>query len=99
MSISLKELKKNRLTPAEKWVLEAIDGIEPKIYSNGDVNWYDKNDERLFTQHFKNGYLYVSFDNIWLVLEEDFGLNDNEIEDLLTNLLYDYTDNGKLKIT
>ena len=40
MGISLKELKKNRLTPAEKWVLETIEGCEPKIKRDGDVDWY-----------------------------------------------------------
>ena len=48
MSISLKELKKNRLTPTERWVLETIEGVKPKtnpteiILLSGIkmVNWY-----------------------------------------------------------
>ena len=97
MGISLKELKKNRLTPAEKFVLETIDGVKP--ITNEDSNdWYDKNGKYLFTQYFKNGELYLSYSYIRSVLEKKFGLNNNEIKELLTNLLYDYTDNGNLKI-
>ena len=97
MGISLKELKKNRLTPAEKWVLERIEGAKPKTYPSGNVDWY-KDDNWLFQQDFKHGLLLVSYNNIESVLEDDFGLNDDEIKDLLTNLLYDYTNKGKLKI-
>ena len=97
MGISLKELKKNRLTPPEKWVLETIDGCESEINVFGNVLWA-KDRKGLFCQHFKSGELYVSYDIIWLVLETKFGLSRDETEDLLTNLLYDYTDNGKLKI-
>ena len=97
MGISLKELKKNRLTPAERWVLERIDGCVPKTYSNGVVYWY-KDGKHLFTQDFKNGYLWVSYKYIWSVLEEEFGLNYNEIQELIKNVMYDYTDKGKLKI-
>ena len=97
MSISLKELKKNRLTPTERFVLETIEGCKPETLSNGDVDWCDKDGKLLFTQDFKNGWFDVNF-FIWFVLRDEFGLNDNEIIDLLTNLLYDYTDKGKLKI-
>lgn len=61
MSISLKELKKNRLTPDEKWLLELIDGVKPRKYGNDSKNvyWY-KNGECLFGQNFKNKQLWVT---------------------------------------
>lgn len=96
MSISLKELKKNRLTPAEKWVLERIDGAEPKTNKYGNVLWWEDG-VWLFTQNFKAGYLDVGH-NVWVVLREEFSLNNNEIHDILANLLYDYTNKGKFKI-
>ena len=96
MGISLKELKKNRMTPAEKWVMERIEGAEPRTLGNDNVVWR-KDGMWLFRQDFKNGFLRVVY-SVWEVLREDFGLNDNEILELLTNLLYDYTDNGKLKV-
>ena len=97
MGISLKELKKNRLTPTEKWVLKRIEGAEPTTLSNGNVEWR-KDGKLLLKQDFKKGYLWVSYDRIWGVLGEKFGLKDNEIIELLTNLLYDYTNNDKLKV-
>lgn len=97
MGISLKELKKNRLSPAEKWVLETIEGVKSEIDDDGNVWWY-KDSKWLFTQYFKNELLDVSFCCIWGVLEKVFGLTYDEMFDLLTNLLYDYTDNGKLTV-
>ena len=97
MGISLKGLKKNRLTSAEKWVLETIEGCEPETQSNGDVYWY-KDGVCLFEQEFENGFLCIGYYNIWLVLKKEFGFSYGETNDLLANLLYDYTDNGKLKI-
>ena len=96
MPISLKELKKNRLTPAEKWLLETIDGTKPKTLPDGYVKW-GKNGKYLFIQDFKYGELYVVY-SIWSDLKNDFGLSYNEVRQLLTNLLYDYTDNGKLGV-
>ena len=96
MSISLKELKKNRLTPAERFVLEAIEGAKPKTYPSGDVDWC-KDGKVLMWKHFTGGYLYVSH-IIWSVLFEKFGLSYGETNDLLANLLYDYIDNDKLEI-
>lgn len=97
MSISLKEIKKNRLTPAERFVLERIDGCVPKTYSNDNGVWY-KDGECLFQQDFVSELLWVSYSIIWEVLDIEFGLNYNEIIELLANILYDYTDNGKLTI-
>lgn len=96
MGISFKELKKNRLTPTEKWVLETIDGVEPITQPNGKVDWY-KDGNYLFTQYFQDGYLDVVY-SIWWGKDGEFGLSYNEMVELLTNLLYDYTDNGKLTI-
>lgn len=98
MSISLKELKKNRLTPAERFVLETIEGAKPTTYPNSDVDWWDKDGRYLFIQDFKKGFLWVSNNQIWRVLDKGFGLNENEIIELLSNILYDYTNKGKLKI-
>ena len=97
MSISLKELKKNRLTPTERFVLETIEGCKPETLSNGNVNWR-KDGNYLCRQDFKKMALYISYQYIWSVLEKQFGLNYDETKDLLTNLLYDYTNKGQLKI-
>lgn len=101
MGISMKELKNNRLTPAEKWVLEQIEGVERTTYSRfskDDIICWVKNCNFMFEQNFDDGKLTVSNLEIWSELVFCYGLKDNEIKELLTNLLYDYTDNGKLKI-
>ena len=95
MKISLKELKKNRLTPTEKWLLERIEGCEPETQSNGDVDWY-KDGVWLFEQDLKNGRLWVNYSIIWKVLGEEFGLNYSETKELIKNVMYDYTNNGSL---
>jgi hypothetical protein len=98
MEISMKEIKKNMLTPAEKWVNSLIDGVASETHPSGTVEWYDKDGEWLFTQDFKSGFLFVDYNAIWLVLENYFGLKDCEINDLLTKALYDYTDKGNLRM-
>ena len=95
MKISLKELKKNRLTPTEKWVLSTIEGVKPETNEYGNVVWR-KDGKQLFTQNLKIGCLAVSCYSIWVVLEKEFGLNYNEIQELIKNVMYDYTNNGEL---
>ena len=95
---AIKTLSKKDISPAEKWVLETIDGVKPTKLSSGNVDWC-KDGEWLFNQDFTYGRIDVSFCSIWKVLRDEFGLSNNENQELLTNLLYDYTDNGKLKIT
>ena len=95
MGISLKELKKNRLTPTEKWLLETIEGCEPETCPSGNVDWY-KDSWWLFTQDLKNGLLWVSYPKVWIILKYEFGLNYNESQELIKNVMYDYTNNGSL---
>lgn len=98
MSISLKELKKNRLTPAERFILETIEGVKPETKPNGDVQWW-KDGKFLFIQDFKNDFLWVSNNNIWRFLHADFGLNYYESKELIKNVMYDYTNNWQLTIS
>ena len=98
-NISMQKLKEQRLTPAEKFVLETIKGVKPSDPSrNGSVRWYNKDDKWLFTQYFKKGYLWFSWNGIRFFLGKEYGLNDDEIQQLLTRLLHKYTNNGELKI-
>lgn len=90
-------VKETDISNAEKFVLETIEGCEPETHPNGDVVWR-KDGKWLFEQDFENGYLFVSYKYIWSILGKKFGLNDDEILELLTKVLYNYMDNGKLKI-
>jgi hypothetical protein len=97
-NISMQQLKEQRLTPAEKFVLDAISGVKPDVsdeYSN--VRWY-KNGNWLFTQFFGLGcILYVNsvFSD---VLKKEYGFNNDEAKQLLTKLLHKYTNKGQLKV-
>ena len=99
--ITMQQLKKQRMTPAEKFVLETIKGAkacEPD--KDGSVYWIDgENDNRLFRQNFKNNYVWVSYDYILEDLNYHYGLSYDDMEQLLTKLLHKYTNNGKLKIS
>lgn len=92
------DLKYIDISPAEKFVLKTIESVESKTNAFGNVNWY-KDGKWLFQQDFKKMALYISYSYIWSVLEDEFGLSCNEIKELLTKVLYKYTDNGKLKVT
>jgi hypothetical protein len=99
--ITMQQLKEQRLTPAEKFVLETIKGVkscEPD--KNGSVYWVDgKDGNHLFRQVFKNNYIWVSYDYILHDLKYDYGLSFDDMGQLLTKLLYKYTNNGQLKIS
>lgn len=95
----MQQLKEQRMSPAEKFVLEKIKGAipsEPDTY--GSVNWY-KDGWWLFTQDFGDSCLYFSLTDINTPLRRYHGLSDSEIYQLLTKLLYKYTNNGQLKIS
>ena len=97
-NITMQQLKEQRLTPAEKFVLDTIKGAKAsKPNENGTITWY-KDDWWLFGQNFKSGDLYVNYNTIWVVLVKEYNLNNNEILSLLTKLLYKYTNNGQLKV-
>jgi hypothetical protein len=98
INISIQQLKQQRLTPAEKFVLDTIKGAKAKEPDSlGDVKWY-KDGKWILVQSFGGGYLWVSYDYIRSVLKKEYALNGVEIQQLLTKLLCKYTNNGKLKI-
>jgi len=97
-NISMQKLKEQRMTPAEKFVLETIKGVEPsEPNKDGDVKWF-KDGKWLFTQDFYFGYLYFSWVDIDTPLRRYHGLSFSEIKQLLTKILYKYTNNGQLII-
>ncbi len=98
-NISMQELKEQRLTPAEKFVLDKVKGAKAgKPNENGDVSWYDKDGRWLFEQDFKSGRLWVENLSFYSVLRREYSLKNDEIDELLTKLLHKYTNNGQLKV-
>ena len=92
--------KENDIIPvyAEMFVLETIEGAKPKIYSNGNADWLNKDGKHIFHQDFQNEWLNVSYKNICSFLNINLGLNRDEIQELLTKVLHNYIDNGNLNI-
>ncbi len=92
----MQQLKEQRMTPAEKFVLNTISGGEPDAPDEyGCVRWY-KNGNWLFGQAFKSGFLWVSYKHIWSVLNKEYSLSFYEIQQLINNVMYKYTNNGQL---
>ena len=96
--ISMQQLKEQRLTPAERFVLDKIKGVKPDEPNEFGNVWWRKDGEWLFGQKLEYSHLNVSWDCIWSVLEEKYNLSIEETEQLLTKLLYKYTNNGKLEV-
>jgi hypothetical protein len=93
--ITMQQLKEQRLTPAEKYVLDAIKGVkarEPDKF--GDVSWY-KDTDCLLKQDFTNKLLWVSL-NIWSVLRKEYSLDTVGVRQLINNVMSKYTNNGQL---
>ncbi len=98
INITMQQLKQQRATPAEKFVLDKIKGAKPNEQDEvGGVYW-NKDGKWIFEQCFKHGYLLIDNNSIRFVLEKEYGLNNYEIGQLLTKLLHKYTNNGQLKI-
>ena len=96
--ISMQKLKQQRLTPAEKFVLDTIKGAKPrKPDEDGNIDW-QKDGYWVFMQRFKENQLWINRIAILLLLEGRYNLKYDEIQQLLTKLLHKYTNNGQLKI-
>ena len=95
----MQQLKEQRLTPAERFVLDKVKGSEPKDPHTSSYVPYFKNGNILFSQDFYCGYLEVNYLLIWAVLENHFALKKFEIQRLINNVMYKYTNNGQLTPT
>ncbi len=93
----MQQLKEQRLTPACKFVLEIIKGVEPEEpYGCGNVIWWDKYGKYLFEQDFENGYLHINRHPVWCGLEKTYGLERTGIQEVINCSMYKYTNNGRL---
>ena len=59
---------------------------EFKIDEDGDQYFY-KDNKRYFLYDIENDILYCSHDNVWNIFKDKYGLDDQEIEDLLKDIL------------
>ena len=59
---------------------------EFKINKLNNQEFY-KDDKLYFEYDSKNDYLFCSYDNVWNIFEDKYGLNYQEIKDLLKDML------------
>jgi len=95
-NITMQQLKQQRFSQPTKFVNDTIKDVESGSLSDGCMYWF-KDGVALFAKDFKNRFLCV-WSDITLILKNEYNLSYSEIEQLLTKLLYEYTDNGNLKI-
>lgn len=60
-----------------------------EINKEGNQEFY-KNNKWYFIYDRKSDYLCCSYGRVWSIFEEKYGLNYNEIEDLLKDMLKKY---------
>jgi hypothetical protein len=70
------------------WLIDNFGDLTPVIGGN-KIFYVDDNNKRLFYYYRdeKNKYCFISDGKIWSVLESRFGINDNEIEEVITTWL------------
>jgi hypothetical protein len=97
--ISMQQLKEQRATPAEKFVLDTIKGVkasEPDRF--GNVHWYNKDGVYVFEQMLSDNFLLIRCIDIWVHIYEGYGHNHQVVQERLTKLFYKYTNNGQLEV-
>lgn len=83
----LLEIINSKPTP-EKRFLGLINGLEIKLYPEyPDSICFLKKNELLVELNLKNKQVWFDYDDFWLVFNRDFGLNYEEIYQLLKSLL------------
>jgi hypothetical protein len=95
--ISMQQLKEQRMSPAEKFVLDTIKGVKPGEPDKDGYVYWCKDGNWLFIQYFKYSFLMVHYSSIWISLGKEYKLNYNEIQELINNVMYKYTNSGQLK--
>ena len=62
------------------------DGCEISKNGNPFILW-TKNKQNVFKQYIKSNYFYVDYQKIWLVFEDIFGIEYNDIYKLINSIL------------
>ena len=80
-----------------KWLNQEYGDLEPfEIEKHPDYIYFMKDGEVVFDYNKKNGYVGVSYDKIWSFLENFFGLEYEEIQDLTKEWVEEHY---KLRVT
>ena len=84
------KIKESRLSPAENFLYPNFWNLE-EYYSNEYPNsvFYKNNDVVLFEYDNKNSYFYCHYDKIWSVLESEYCISYQEINDLIKSMVWE----------
>jgi hypothetical protein len=68
---------------ASNFLFNVCQGITLKMTGEKEITYYNKDNEWLFQQNYKNGKLWISYYRVWELLKPILGDNYNEIRDFI----------------
>lgn len=71
---------------AAKWLNELLPTLTAK-FQDGNTVWRNKKSEYMFEQDYKNGLLRYSYDRVYLVLNSNYKLEYNKIQQLIADVV------------
>jgi hypothetical protein len=76
------------MEPGMEWLKDNFDNLN-KVIQGTKTYYVDSERKPLFMyyQDSEIGRVYINYDRIWSILEEDFGLNHSETQELITKWL------------
>jgi hypothetical protein len=76
------------MEPGMEFLKDNFDNLN-KVIKRDKTYYVDSERKPIFHyyQDEENGYVYINYSRIWLVLMEDFGLNYGEIQEIITRWL------------
>lgn len=86
--MNLSELKHDRLSEAEKFLLDIFDGLKENIRIDCPARiFYIKDNKVIFEYNSKTYHLYYSYDYMWDVFREKYDNNFHEFHDLVKSMV------------
>tara|TARA_R110000803_G_scaffold13218_5_gene37318 strand:- start:2187 stop:2564 length:378 start_codon:yes stop_codon:yes gene_type:complete len=72
------------MKPGMEFLKDNFDNLK-RVIKDDKTYYVDSERKPLFMyyQDEENGFVYISYERIWAILEEDFGLNHSEIQELI----------------
>lgn len=93
----IKQIKYLRLKPEERFLLDMMNGIKPFISKNYPKSiFWKKDDDILFEQDYKNGWLRCNYNKIWSVFSKKYEYSYPEIQSFIKSVVDKDTNLGGL---
>ena len=78
--------KQSNIEEATKWLTGLLPTLTAK-FQDGNTVWRNKKSEYMFEQDYKNGLLRYSYDRVYLVLNSNYKLEYNKIQQLIADVV------------